>query len=297
MMELSGHELMSLIEQAESIKTGNLDVSDKLKRKHLALIFQRPSTRTKVSFEVAISHLGGNSISLGWQQMQLDRGETISDTAKTLERYVCGVIARVVNHKHLEELATHSTIPVLNALSNMYHPCQALGDMLTLYEEKGKLKGIKLAWVGDGNNVCHSLLLACSKLGVNMTAATPQTYAPSVEIVQEAQKLAQESGAKIAITTNPQEAAEGADALYTDTFISMGHEPEMEDRMRVFLPKFQVNSELLAKSKSDCVFMHCLPAHREYEVTGDVIDGVSSIVWKQVENRLHAQKSLLAAIF
>ncbi|MFQ5999129.1 MAG: ornithine carbamoyltransferase, partial [Candidatus Bathyarchaeia archaeon] len=144
---------------------------------------------------------------------------------------------------------------------------------------------------------CHSLLLACSKLGVNMTVATPQKYAPSVEIVQEARKIAGETGAKIAITTNPEEAAEGADALYTDTFLSMGLEQELEERMRVFLPKYQVNSELLVKSKSDCVFMHCLPAHREYEVTGDVIDGVSSIVWKQVENRLHAQKSLLAAIF
>ncbi len=267
-----------------------------LKGKTIAMIFQKPSTRTRVSFEVAIRQLGGWAITMGWSEMQLGRGETIADTARTLERYVDAIVARVFAHEHLEELAANAEIPVINALSNLYHPCQALSDMLTIRKKFGRLKGLKLAWVGDGNNVCNSLLLACSKLGVNMSVACPEGYEPPENVLREALREAEASGATIEVVREPEKAVSQADIIYTDVFVSMGFEEERERRLKAFLPKYQVNSSLFRHAKPTCMFMHCLPAHRGEEVVDEVIDSPKSIVWEQAENRLHLQRGLLAAL-
>jgi len=294
--DFSVEELWQILEKAIEIEK-NLDkASHILTGKFLALIFEKPSTRTKVSFEVAIKQLGGSSISLNWMEMQLGRGETVADTAKTLERYVDGVIARVLNHQTLIELSKNMKIPVINALSNLYHPCQALSDMLTIYKLKGKLEGLKLAWIGDGNNVCHSLIHACSKFGLNMGIASPKGYEPKKQILKKAQKEAKNSGSKIELTLDPKKAVKDADIIYTDTFVSMGLEAERKKRLKIFLPKYQVTPKLFEYAKKDCIFMHCLPAKRGEEVVDEVIDGSRSVVWFQAENRLHLQRGLLALL-
>ena len=294
--DFSVEELWQILEKAIEIEK-NLDkASNILTGKFLALIFEKPSTRTKVSFEVAIKQLGGSSISLNWMEMQLGRGETVADTAKTLERYVDGVIARVLNHQTLIELSKNMKIPVINALSNLYHPCQALSDMLTIYKLKGKLEGLKLAWIGDGNNVCHSLIHACSKFGLNMGIASPKGYEPKKQILKQAQKEAKNSGSKIELTLDPKKAVKDADIIYTDTFVSMGLEAERKKRLKIFLPKYQVTPKLFEYAKKDCIFMHCLPAKRGEEVVDEVIDGSRSVVWFQAENRLHLQRGLLALL-
>lgn len=294
--DFSVEELWQILEKAIEIEKNLGKASHILTGKFLALIFEKPSTRTKVSFEVAIKQLGGFSVSLNWMEMQLRRGETVADTAKTLERYVDGVIARVLNHQTLIELSKNMKIPVINALSNLYHPCQALSDMLTIYKLKGKLEGLKLAWIGDGNNVCHSLIHACSKFGLNMGIASPKGYEPKKQILKKAQKEAKNSGSKIELTLDPKKAVKDADIIYTDTFVSMGLEAERKKRLKIFLPKYQVTPKLFEYAKKDCIFMHCLPAKRGEEVVDEVIDGSRSVVWFQAENRLHLQRGLLALL-
>ena len=291
--DFTGEELWSIIREALKLEA---ETHPALKNKTIVLIFQKPSTRTRVSFEVAINQLGGWPITLSWGETQLGRGETIADTARTLERYADAIVARVFKHSDLEELARHARIPVINALSDLYHPCQALSDMLTIYKRFGRLEGLKLAWVGDGNNVCHSLMLACSKLGLNMAIACPEGYEPKKEVLDVALEEAEKSGVKIEVLREPEEAVKDADIVYTDVFISMGFEAEREARIKAFLPKYQVTASLLSRAKPSCVFMHCLPAHRGEEVTDEVIDGPNSIVWEQAENRLHLQRGLLAAL-
>ena len=281
------------------------DLKDKLRRgvphellpgKILALMFQKPSTRTRVSFEVAMRHLGGSSLYLEWGQLQLGRGEPVSDTAKVLSRYVDGVAARVYGHEILEEMARHATIPIINALSDFLHPCQGLADLFTVWERWGRLEGLKVAYVGDGNNVCHSLMIGCSKLGVDISVASPEGYKPDKRVVDWARENAEESGSKVEILTDPVEAVKDANVIYTDVFVSMGMEREREERLRVFLPKYQVTLDLFRYAAEDAVFMHCLPAHRGEEVAPEVIDGERSIVFEQAENRLHTEKALLALL-
>lgn len=267
-----------------------------LEGKTLLLIFQKPSTRTRISFDQAMTQLGGHVISLGWQEMQLGRGETIADTARVLTRYVDGVAARVYSHSDLVELAKHADIPIINALSNKEHPCQAVGDMLTILEKKGRLKGITMAFVGDGtDNVLHSLMLAAAMLGLNLRIASPKGYDPDLEIFRMAAELAQESGSVIEIVREPEEAVKGVDVVYTDVWVSMGQEAEKEKRIKDLSP-YQVTPHLMELAKRNAIFMHCLPAHRGQEVVDEVIDGKWSVVWDQAENRLHAQKALLSLL-
>jgi len=296
--DFTREELMYIIETAKMLKErfyAGERIIPVLKGKTLAMIFEKPSTRTRVSFEVAMYQLGGYALYLSRSELQLGRGETIADTARVLSRYVDGIMARVYKHKDLEELAKYASIPVINGLSDMYHPCQALGDMLTILEKKGKLSGLKVAWVGDGNNVAHSLILASTILGLDIWVATPKGYEPKSEVVKIAEEFASKSGSNIQLTNDPIEAVKGADVIYTDVWISMGQEAEAEARLKAF-KNFQVNSELVKYAKQDYIFMHCLPAHRGQEVTDEVIDGPNSVVWDQAENRLHIQKAILSLL-
>jgi len=264
--------------------------------KVIALLFEKPSTRTRVSFEVGIRQLGGHSLYLTPRELQLSRGETLADTARVLSRYVDALVARVYRHETLEELARYATIPVINALSDRYHPCQAIADVFTIKEVKGGFKGVKVAYVGDGNNVCNSLLIACSLVGLDIWVACPKGYEPLEEAVKVALKNARESGSTVKITHSPVEAVKDADVIYTDVWVSMGQEEEREKRLKVF-PPYQVNRKLVSYAKGDYVFMHCLPAHRGEEVTDEIIDDEKhSIVWEQAENRLHTQKALLVLL-
>ena len=296
MQECTSNELKIILDEASSLKKGKLKKDNILSQKVLAMIFQKPSTRTRISFEVAMRQLGGHALYLSWGELQLGRGETIADTARVLSRYVHGIMARVLFHSEIEEMAKYATVPVINGLSDLHHPCQALADILTIREKKGKLNGLKLAWIGDGNNVCNSLLIACSIFGVNITAACPQGYEPDIAILNWAKQKASKTGSLIEIVREPEKAAKKADIIYTDTFISMGKEAERKKRLKIFIPKYQVTSKLFKYANSDAVFMHCLPAHRGEEVLDDVIDGPHSIVWDQAENRLHIQKALLAEL-
>ena len=265
-----------------------------LRGKTLLMIFQKPSTRTRISFEVAMKQLGGEVISLSWHEMQLGRGETIADTARVISRYVHAVAARVYNHEDLVELAKYASIPVINALSNVEHPCQAISDMLTIWEKKGRYSGLTIAFLGDGSdNVLHSLLLAAVKLGNNFRIATATGYDPSKEIMKVAEEEADKAGVSIEMYRDPLEAVRGVDVVYTDVWVSMGQEAESEKRIRD-LSKFRVTPEVMSLAKQDAIFMHCLPAHRGYEVVDEVIDGKWSVVWDQAENRLHTQKAILA---
>jgi len=267
-----------------------------LANKNVAMIFQKPSTRTRISFEVAVQQLGGHALYLDWNQLQLGRGETIADTARVLDRYVDGIVGRVFAQKHLEEMARHAKVPVINALSDLYHPCQVICDLYTIWEKRKTLEKLKLAYVGDGNNVCNSLLIGCTKVGINISVACPNEYKPHKKVVEQAQKNAKESGSKVEIMEDPIKAVEKADVIYTDVFVSMGLEAEREKRLRTFTPKYQVTENLFRYAAKDAVFMHCLPAHRGEEVAAEVIDGPRSIVWDQAENRLHTAKALLALI-
>ncbi|WP_309492590.1 ornithine carbamoyltransferase [Candidatus Hecatella orcuttiae] len=294
--DFSAEELWAIMKEALRLEQLGGSVSEILKGKFLVLIFQKPSTRTRISFEAAIKQLGGECVSLGWSEMQLGRGETIADTARTLDRYADGIVARVFSHGHLVEMAEYAAIPVVNALSDLYHPCQALSDFLTIYKKLGKLEGVKLAWIGDGDNVCHSLLLGCSKLGVDMSVASPPGFEPKGEVLQAAQRESRKSGCKIEVVREPEAAVRGADIIYTDTFISMGLDEERQRRLQAFLPKYQVTLKLLQLANPDCLFMHCLPAHRGEEVVDEVLDGPHSIVWFQAENRMHLQRGLLSLL-
>ena len=296
LQDITDEELMRILSLARKLKEEHKAGRPQryLPGKIIALLFQRPSTRTRVSFEVAIKHLGGDAIFLPWQQLQLSRGETVADTARVLERYVDAIVARVAKHDTLIELAENARIPVINALSDRFHPCQAIGDLLTIWERFGKLKGVKLAYVGDGTNVCNSLLLACTKVGMDISVACPVGYEPDPEAVKWAFDNAARTGSTVVLTSDPLMAVKDAHVIYTDTFMSMHiPESEREKRMRDFVPRYQVRPELFEAARPDAVFMHCLPAHRGEEVVAEVIDGPRSIVWDQAENRLHVQKAIL----
>lgn len=266
-----------------------------LKGKTLGMIFSKSSTRTRVSFEAGMYQLGGYPLFLNSGDIQLGRGETIYDTAQVLSRYLNGIMIRTFKHSDVEDLARYGTIPVINGLTDLMHPCQILADLFTVLEAKGRLKGLKMAYVGDGNNVANSLLHGCAKIGMDICIATPKGYGCDEGIVEEAKSDAKKSGSRLVLTEDPVEAVSGADVIYTDTWVSMGQEAEKETRVKIFMP-YQVNSKLFAYAKSDAMFLHCLPAYREYEVTGEIIDGPRSAVFEEAENRLHVQKAVMAIL-
>ena len=295
LQDYSKKELWQILKTAKTLKQKvargrNLMA---LRGKHLALMFEKPSTRTRVSFEVAMESLGGHVFSLGYNELQLGRGETVADTARVMSRYVDGIMARVYKHSTLEELAKYADVPVINGLSDLSHPVQILGDLLTIWEKKKRLEGLKVAFVGDGNNVCNSLIVGCSMFGIDVNVACPQGYEPNERYVNSAMQYAGESGSKIQILQEPYEAVKDADVVYTDVFVSMGMDAEREKRMNTFLPKYQVNQELFSAASKDAIFMHDLPCHRDEEVASAVIDGERSAVWDQAENRAHSTRGLL----
>ena len=288
--ELEKKELADILELAIKLKKEHKKGSDTplLKNKTLAMIFQKPSTRTRVSFEAGMFQLGGYALNLSSNDLQLSRGETIGDTAKTLSRYVNAIMARVYEHETIEELAKNATVPVINGLSNSFHPCQILADLMTIKEKKKKLAGLQIAWIGDGNNVCNSLVYGCAKSDINIAIATPKGFEPNQQVVKESKKHVE-----ILLTNDPASAVKNADVVMTDTFVSIHND---QKRIKKFLPKFQVNSSLMKKAKKDAIFLHCLPAKRGQEVTAEVIDGPQSVVWDETENRLHTQKALLVSL-
>jgi len=290
-------EIMHILDHAMELKKKQKQGEEHqyLKGKTLAMIFEKSSTRTRVSFEVGMQQLGGHALFLSRSDIQLGRGETVPDTAKVLSRYVDGIMIRAFEHEAVKELAAHSDVPVINALTDDYHPCQALADLMTLYEVKGSLKGYKLAYVGDGNNVAHSLMIGCAKTGVHCTIATPEGYEPKQEILDKAIEFAKSTGASIELTHDPKAAVAGADAVYTDVWTSMGWEEEQEVRLKDFA-LYQVNGDLMSHADQDAIFLHCLPAKRGEEVTAEVIDGPQSFVFEEAENRLHVQKALMVAL-
>lgn len=263
-----------------------------LKGKTLGLIFEKPSTRTRVSFEAGMNQLGGQAIFLASEKIQLSRGESLADTAKVLTRYLDGLVVRTFNQTSLEEWASHTSIPVINGLTDDCHPCQALADLLTIVEHRDHAKDLKLAYIGDGNNITHSLIEIGAKVGMHVSVGCPQGYEPDPRIVEAAQKEGQQTGARIEITHDPKIAATNADVIYTDVWISMGQEHEQQPRIRALTP-YQVNSQLMKQAKPNALVMHCLPAHRGEEITQDVLDGPQSVVLDQAENRLHIQKAIL----
>jgi ornithine carbamoyltransferase len=288
--DLTKNELAEILDTAVKLKSERYRdfVTDYLKNKSLAMIFELPSTRTRVSFEVAMTDLGGHALCLNWNELQLARGEPIKDTARVLSRYVHAVMLRVRDHKMLEEFASHSSVPVINGLSSLEHPCQIVADLLTIMEYKGKLDNVHVAWIGDGNNVCNSLILASAIMGMKITVSTPPGYEPNKSIV----KKAEEMDADIVFERNPIVAVRDADVIYTDVWTSMGMEEERDKRLRDFAG-YQVNEKLVGAAKDDVIVLHCLPAHRGEEITDEVIESSASVVFEQAENRLHAQKAIL----
>lgn len=288
--EIDKKELVQILDLAIKLKKDLKKGISKplLKNKTLAMIFQKPSTRTRISFETGMFQLGGHALNLSSQELQLSRGETIEDTAKTISRYADVIMARVYDHSTIETLAKNSKVPVINGLSNSFHPCQILADLMTIKEKKGNLKGLKLAWIGDGNNVCNSMIYGCAKAEISISIATPKGFEPNPKVVQNCKKLID-----IELTQDPQKAALNSDVIVTDTFVSIHDDPK---RLKKFYPKYQVNSSLMAKANDNAIFMHCLPAKRGQEVTASVIDGSQSVVWDEAENRLHCQKALLASL-
>ncbi len=295
--ELSTEEIYEILDLAAELKEewrkgGNRPL---LAGKTLGMIFQKPSLRTRVSFEVGMRHLGGEALYLSPQEIKLGERESVADVARVLSRYVDGIMARVFAHRDVEELASHASVPVINGLSDFSHPCQALSDLFTIREERGTLRGLRLAYLGDGNNVAHSLLFGASLVGMEIWVATPPGYEPQKEVVAKAKGFAQRMGSQVVLTHDPQEAVRGADMIYTDVWASMGQEGEGEERLKVFTP-YQVNAQLVAQAGRSALVMHCLPAHRGEEITDEVIDGPYSIVYTQAENRLHLQKALLLSL-
>lgn len=307
-MDLKGKHFLTLSdytkEEIEYLIMLGIDLKKKLKKgipyqplkgKTLGMIFEKSSTRTRVSFEVGMLQLGGHALFLSKNDIQIGRGETVSDTAKVLSRYLDGIMMRTDSQQKLLEMAGSATIPIINGLSDLYHPTQAIADFMTIYENKGTLKGLKLAFVGDGNNVAHSLLIAGAKLGMDVTVATPKGYEPLQQIVDLAKEEAKKNQSRVIITNHAEEAADHADVIYTDVWASMGQESESEIRFKHF-KDYQVNTDLTQSAKKDYLFMHCLPAHRGEEVSAEVIDGPNSVVFDEAENRLHAHKAILTAL-
>ncbi|OMF62352.1 ornithine carbamoyltransferase [Paenibacillus sp. FSL R5-0490] len=295
--DFSGDEIKGLLEKAKQLKEAHLQGAETsiLKGKILGMIFEKSSTRTRVSFEAGMLQLGGHALYLNSQDLQLGRGESMADTAKVLSQYVDAIMIRTFSHEKIQELAYHADIPVINGLTDLYHPCQALADLLTIEEKNGELKGQNLAYIGDGNNVAHSLMIASAKMGVNIKIACPAGYEPDQSVLQQSQEFAEQTGSKVIVTSDPEEAAANADAIYTDVWTSMGQEAENDKRLKDFA-EYQVNQYLVQKAKKDYVFLHCLPAHRGEEVTAEVIDGNNSAVFQQAGNRLHVQKAILSEI-
>jgi ornithine carbamoyltransferase len=289
-----GADILKILELASNLKPpeNREKYSHLLSNRSMAMIFEKSSTRTRVSFEVAMTQLGGHSLFLSQNDLQLSRGETVADTARVLSRYSDIIIYRAFDHKLMNELAEHSTVPVINALDDVEHPCQIMADLLTVLEHKGTLRGINFAYVGDGNNVCNSLLLGAAFVGMNITVGCPKGYEPDYTILKKAQEIAATSGSTINITNDPKSAVNNCDVVYTDVWVSMGDEAEQATRKKVFSP-FQINNELMAGAKSDCIVMHCLPAHRGEEIVDEVIDSEHSVIFDQAENRLHAQKAII----
>lgn len=295
--ELSADEIWTVLNKAIKLKQewksgGNRPI---LKGKILALVFQKPSLRTRVSFDVGMLHLGGNALYLSPNEIGLGGRESVPDVARVLSGYVDGIMARTFSHDHIVQLAEYASVPVINGLSDFNHPCQAMGDFLTILEHKGTLDGITLTYVGDGNNVARSLMFTAAKLGVNFNIATPEGYEIEQEYVTLAENDAVASGATLQFFHDPVDAVTGSDVIYTDVWTSMGQEAEMKKRLAVF-PPYQVNDELVAHAKDDAIVMHCLPAHRGEEITDSVADGAHSVLFPQAENRLHAQKGILALL-
>ncbi len=306
---LKGRDLLSLAEFTPAEIKCILDLAAELKQKQkrgepqtsilagktLGMIFQKASTRTRVSFEVATYQLGGYALFLNANDLQLGRGETIADTARVLSRYLDGLVIRTYAHQDVEELALYANIPVINGLSDLYHPCQVLADLQTIREHKGNLDDLKLAYVGDGNNVCHSLLIAAAKLGLPFFVATPEEYPPAEKVISLARQIAWQTGSQIKILNSPVAAVADADVVITDVWTSMGQEASSKQRRKAFAP-YQVNTELVKHARPDFIFLHCLPAHRGEEVTADIIDGPHAVVWDEAENRLHVQKAILSLV-
>lgn len=308
MNSLKGRDLLSLNDFTPEEIRAVLDLADELKAKQkrgephpylqgktLGMIFQKSSTRTRVSFEVAMYQLGGHALFLNAGDLQLGRGETIADTARVLSRYVDGIMIRTYAQSDVEELARYADVPVINGLTDLFHPCQILADLMTVRERKGALAGLKAAYVGDGNNVCHSLLFGCAKTGMHLAVASPPGYEPAAEIVSLARAGGRETGGRIEILNDPAEAVLNADVVITDVWAGMGKEAEAQARAKVFAP-YQVNRELVSHARPDFIFLHCLPARRGEEVTDEIIDGPHSAVWDEAENRLHAQKAVLVLL-
>jgi ornithine carbamoyltransferase len=289
----SRDDLLSVIDFADGLKQrqARREEHHLLPGRTLAMIFQKPSTRTRVSFEVGMTQLGGHALYLAAGDLQLGRGETLKDTATVLSRYVDAIMIRTFDQDDVEELARHASIPVINGLTDISHPCQALADVMTIRERLGRLQGVRVAYLGDGNNVCASLMVACAKLGAPFVAASPEGY----EVWPEAVELAREAGGEVELTNDPREAATGADVLYTDVWTSMGQEEERERRLRD-LAGFGIDEALVGLANDDAIVLHCLPAHYGEEITEDVLYGPRSAVWDEAENRLHAQKALLALV-
>jgi ornithine carbamoyltransferase len=288
--DLSREEIEALLDRADDLKRMRREgiVTDYLKNRSLAMIFEKSSTRTRVSFEVGMTDLGGHALYLDPTSMQLGRGETVEDTARILSGYVHGIMIRAKSHRTVEQLARNSSVPVINGLSDLEHPCQALADLMTIRENKGRFDGLKFAWVGDGNNVCNSIILAAAMTGMEMAVACPRGYEPDAEIVRKAKAM----GGKVLVTNDVKEAAKDADVLYTDVWVSMGEEAERELRCRD-LRDYQINMELVRLANKDCLIMHCLPAHRGEEISDDAMRSPGSVIFEEAENRLHAQKALM----
>ncbi|MBQ4516938.1 MAG: ornithine carbamoyltransferase [Clostridia bacterium] len=293
----STEEILDALELAKQLKEEQKAgiVHHHLKGKTLGMIFSKSSTRTRVSFEVGMYQLGGSALFLSANDIQLGRGESIYDTANVLSRFVDGIMIRTFKQSDVEDLAKYGSIPIINGLTDLVHPCQILADFQTVIEKKGKLKGLKMAFIGDGNNVAHSLLYGCAKVGMDIAVASPKGYECNAEVVKNAMEDAKATGAKITITNSPEEAIKDADAVYADTWVSMGQESDKEEKVKIFMP-YQINKELFSLAKPDAIFLHCLPAYRGYEVTEDVIDGPNSVIFDEAENRLHAQKAVMVKL-
>jgi ornithine carbamoyltransferase len=295
MRDLKSGEIQSLLQLAVKLKTESKSGNKtNLMGKVVGLLFEKPSTRTRASFETAVYQLGGQAIFLRADELQLSRGEPLKDTARVLGSYLSGLVIRTYAHENLIEFAKYAPVPIINALSDLEHPTQIIGDMLTVYEIKGKLSGLKFVWLGDGNNVCNSWLLGGATMGMNIVVSCPKGFDPPKSVMMKAEQLASSSGGKIAIIHDPKKAAEEADVLYTDVWASMGQEKGAKLKEKKF-KAYQLNSRLLSEAREDCSVMHCLPAHRGLEITDDVLEGPKSIVWRQSENKLHGAKAVLAA--
>ncbi len=296
--DLTSDQLASLINLAVKLKQewragGNAPL---LKGKTLGMVFTKPSLRTRVSFDMAMLHLGGQALYISPNEISLGQRESVADVARVLSRYVDAMMARVFSHRDVVELAQHSRVPVINGLSDYSHPCQALADLLTIYEKFGTLQGIKIAYVGDGNNVANSLIFGAALSGASFSIASPAGYEITGDVVARAKAMANKTGSKLYFSHDPAEAVREADVIYTDVWTSMGQEAESQKRLEVFAPKYQINSALVGKAKRNAIVMHCLPAHRGQEITDDVVDGPHSVVFDQAENRMHAQKAILVQL-